>query len=65
MSAGQVTARAPAATTVTLKEQVAWLPEASVAVQLTVVVPIGKVEPEGGLQATFTVPQLSVAAGMG
>jgi len=31
---------------------VAALPEVSVAVQVTVVVPTGKAEPEGGLQTT-------------
>jgi hypothetical protein len=44
--------------------QVAILLEASVAVQLTVVVPAGKVEPEGGVQTTVGVPQLSVAVTM-
>src|SRR5215510_6330263 len=39
--------------------------EASVAVQVTIVVPVGKVDPEGGLQATVTPGQLSVAAGVG
>lgn len=48
--------------TVTVKEQEAVLPEASLAVQVTVVVPFGKVEPEGGLQLTTTPSgQLSVA----
>src|SRR6266545_354596 len=50
--------------TVTVKEQVAWLPDASVAVQVTVVVPVGKNEPEAGLQTTLIGPgQLSVAVG--
>src|SRR5919206_5130649 len=49
-------------TTVTGKFSVAVLPELSVAVQTTVVVPIGKVESGGGLQATVTGPgALSVA----
>src|SRR5215510_2940883 len=39
--------------------------EASVAVQVTIVVPVGKVDPDGGLQATVTPGQLSVAAGVG
>jgi hypothetical protein len=51
--------------TLTLNEQVAVLPEASVAVQVTVVVPTGKVEPEGGTQATVTPGQLSAAVGGG
>src|SRR5712692_6382811 len=38
--------------TVTVKLQVAVFPEASVAVHVTVVVPIGKAELEGGLQTT-------------
>ncbi len=47
--------------TVTVKEQVAVLPEASVAVQVTVVVPTGKQSPDGGVQLTVTPGQLSVA----
>lgn len=41
------------------------LPEVSVAVQVTVVVPTGKAEPEGGLQATVTPGQLSLGTGAG
>lgn len=37
------------------------LPEVSVAVQVTVVVPTGKTEPEAGLQTTVTPGQLSLA----
>jgi hypothetical protein len=48
----------------TLNVQVAILPEASVAVQVTVVVPTGKVEPDGGLQTAVTPGQLSVAVTM-
>ena len=44
-----------------VKLQVAVLPEASVAVQVTVVTPTGKQVPEGGLQTTVTPGQLSVA----
>jgi len=33
--------------------------------QVTIVVPSGRGEPEGGLQATVGVPQLSVAVGLG
>jgi hypothetical protein len=48
--------------TVTGKLQDDLLPQLSVAVQLTVVVPTGKGEPEGGLQTIVGVPpQLSVA----
>ena len=49
--------------TVTLKEQEEWFCAASVAVQLTLVVPIGNCEPDSGLQATVTPEQLSVAVG--
>jgi hypothetical protein len=47
--------------TVTVNEQVALLPDASVAVQVTVVVPNGNVEPGGGVQTVVTPGQLSVA----
>src|SRR6266852_2809633 len=50
--------------TFALNVQVAMLPEASVALQETVVVPTGKGEPEGGVQTTVGVPQLSVAVTM-
>jgi len=46
---------------VTLKLQVAVLLEASVAVQVTVVDPSGKHDPEGGLHETVTPGQLSDA----
>src|SRR5712692_2081974 len=46
---------------VTVKLQVAVFPATSVAVQVTVVVPTGKTEPELGLQATVTPGQLSDA----
>ena len=45
-------------------EQVAVLPEASVAVQVMVVVPTGKGEPDGGTQATVAPGQLSEAVGV-
>jgi hypothetical protein len=47
--------------TVTLKLQVAEFPAASLAVAVTVVVPTGKTEPDGGLLVTFGTEQLSVA----
>jgi hypothetical protein len=50
---------------VTVKLHVAVLPEVSVAVQVTVVVPSGKLEPDVGLQTTPTPGQLSVATGAG
>ena len=49
--------------TVTVNEQLAVLPLVSVAVQLTVVVPFGKAEPDAGVQATVTPGQLSLAVG--
>jgi len=51
--------------TVTVKVQVLdILPEASVALQLTTVVPFGNVEPDGGVQATVAPGQLSLAVGV-
>jgi hypothetical protein len=47
--------------TVTVKLHAALLPDASVATLDTVVVPIGKAEPEGGLLTTFTPEALSDA----
>jgi hypothetical protein len=54
---------ADAVSTVTVKLQLVLLPEVSVAVQVTVVVPIGKVEPEAGLQTKPTPGQLSETTG--
>ena len=51
--------------TETVNEHVDVLPEASVAVQVTVVVPTGKVEPEAGEHAVVTIGQLSEAVGGG
>jgi len=48
-------------TTVTVKLQVAVLPDASVAVAITVVVPFGKFVPDGGPETTLTPGQLSNA----
>src|SRR5437868_3663200 len=50
---------------VTLKPQVERLPAASTAAQVTVVVPTGKVEPEGGVQVTVTPGRLSLTVGAG
>jgi hypothetical protein len=47
--------------TVTAKLQVAEFPDASVAVQVTVVAPNGKQVPDGGLHPTITLGQLSLA----
>jgi hypothetical protein len=49
---------------VMVKVQVAVFPAASWAVQVTVVTPRGKVEPEGGVQVTLESAQLSVAGGV-
>jgi hypothetical protein len=51
--------------TITLKPQLVAMPAVSVAVQVTAVLPIGKFEPEGGLQLDVTPGQLSVAVGDG
>lgn len=51
--------------TVTLKLQEALLPEVSVAAQLTVVIPSGKTEPDGGEQTTVAPGQLSTTVGAG
>jgi hypothetical protein len=52
--------------TTTVKPHAAVLPDASVAVQLTVFVPFAKIEPLGGVQMALTPGQLSerVAAKM-
>jgi hypothetical protein len=48
-------------TTVTVKEQVAVLPAASVATAVTVVTPFGNTDPDAGVAPTTTPGQLSVA----
>ena len=63
MLAGQTTTGGSVSLTVTVKLQVLVLPAASVAVQVTGVVPVPKLEPVGGLQLTVTPGQLSLAAG--
>jgi len=50
--------------TVTMKLQLAVLPLASVAMQLTVLAPVLKTLPLVGLQLTVTPEQLSVAVGV-
>lgn len=47
-----------------LNVQFVVLPDVSVAVQVTVFVPLGKDVPEGGLQLRVTPGQLSVAVGV-
>jgi hypothetical protein len=50
---------------VTTKLHDAVLPAISVAVQLTVVTPAGKMDPDGGLHTVITDEQLSLAVGAG
>ena len=57
--AGQVITGGILSTTVTVNAQIAVLPAASVAVAITVVVPIGNVLPETGLKLTVAPGQLS------
>src|SRR5437867_11240820 len=59
--AGQTRAGGSVSLTVTVKVQVLVLPAASVAVQVTGVVPVPKLEPVGGLQLAVTPGQLSPA----
>jgi hypothetical protein len=61
MPAGQVMVGFWSSLIVTVKEQLAVLPEESVFVQLTVVTPVGKVEPEAGVQMAEKAGQLSLA----
>ena len=49
----------------TVNEQLALLCEASITLQLTVVVPFGKAEPEAGEQVGARPGQLSVTVGAG
>ncbi len=63
---GQLIAGVCVSLTVTVKGQFAMLPEASETVQVTVVVPWGKVEPDGGKQTGAPTPgQLSFTVGAG
>ena len=59
--AGQTIVGGCVSVTVTVKEQVAVLPDVSVAVAVTVVVPFGNVDPDGGFATTVTPGQLSLA----
>lgn len=62
---GQVIEGGSVSLTVTVNEQEPLLPAASVAEQVTVVVPFGKVEPDAGEQVTVPTPgQLSVDSGV-
>jgi len=59
---GQVTTGATPSLTVTVNEQLAVLVAESVAVQVTVVIPFGKVVPDAGVQTGVIAPsQLSAA----
>ena len=51
--------------TVTVKLQFATLPDPSLALQLTAVIPFGKVEPDGGLHEAAEPGQLSTTVGGG
>src|ERR1041384_480143 len=62
MLAGQAMVGGSISLTMTLKVQLAVLPEPSVAVCVTVLVPLAKVEPLGRLQLTVTFVQLSLAS---
>jgi len=64
MLVGQVIAGFWLSLTVTVKVQAVVLLEASVAVQVTVVTPLWKVEPEAGTQAAVAPGQLSVGVGV-
>jgi hypothetical protein len=61
--AGQVSGQG--SVTVTLKAQVAVLPDPSVAVQLTLVVPTGNSDPDAGAHTNVEPGQLSVTTGGG
>ncbi len=62
MFAGQVMVGGCVSLTVTVKVQVAVLPLMSVAVQVTFVVPLGKLEPLAGAQTAVRPEQLSFVA---
>ena len=62
--AGHVSVGLVASVTVTVKVHEPVLPDESVAVQVTVVVPSGKPEPEAGTQTTVALPQLSLPVGV-
>lgn len=64
MSAGQVITGGPVSTTVTKNEHVLVLPEvSSVTVQVTMLVPTGKKDPDGGLQDADIPGQLLTVGG--
>jgi hypothetical protein len=51
--------------TVILNVQLPWFPDVSVAVQVTVVIPTGKQNPDAGVQTVDCTPQLSLLVGAG
>jgi hypothetical protein len=61
ISAGQSISGSSVSSTVTVNVQLEELPDASVAVTVTVAVPTGKNEPLGGLNVRLSSSQLSVA----
>src|SRR5436309_15700410 len=61
--AGQTSTGGSVSLTVTVNVQVLVLPAASMAVQVTGVVPVPKLEPVGGLQLTVTPGQFARATG--
>lgn len=65
MLVGQVTVGFCVSFTVTVKVQLAGLLEASLTVHITVVVPLGKVDPDDGEHTGVPTPvQLSVAVAL-
>ena len=61
MFAGQAIDGTSVSWILTVNVQALVLPEASIAVQVTIVVPVSNVDPDGGAQATVTPGQLSAA----
>ena len=61
MLPGQIGTGGSLSLTMTWKLQLALFPEVSVAVQSTVVLPLGKIDPEAGEQTTVELPWVSVA----
>ena len=64
IGAGQLAVGGSVSLTVTVKEQLAVLPLVSVAVQVTVVAPFGKLEPLAGAQLMLAPGQLSLTVAM-
>jgi hypothetical protein len=62
---GQLIVGGCLSTTVTLKKQVALLPEESIATMTTLVVPIGKIDPDAGVEINVTPGTLSEIFGRG